>query len=48
MWADERYSMGIYAGRMCDAAWARSGYVDAGPSAFDPDYAGEHYSESDY
>jgi hypothetical protein len=45
MWAEERYSMGIYAGRMCDLAWANSGFIDAGPEAFDPDYAGERYDE---
>lgn len=46
-WAEERTSMGIYAGRMCDHAWARSGYRDVGPEAFDPDYAGERY-DADY
>jgi|HubBroStandDraft_2_1064218.scaffolds.fasta_scaffold60939_7 hypothetical protein len=45
LFADERYSMGIYAGKMCDAAWARSGYIDAGPEAFDPSYAGERLEE---
>jgi hypothetical protein len=43
--ADERYSLGIYAGKMCDAAWKQSGYTDAGPEAFDPDYAGERYDD---
>lgn len=39
--AEERYSLGIYAGRMCDAAWERSGYRDEPASAFDPADAGE-------
>lgn len=39
--ADERYSLGIYAGKMCDAAWKRSGYRDEPASAFDPADAGE-------
>jgi len=41
---EERYSLGIYAGRYCsDACWARSGYRDEPASAFDPADAGESY-----
>lgn len=47
LFAEERYSFGIYAGKMCDAAWKRSGYRDDGPEGFDPDYAGERL-EADY
>ncbi len=43
LFADERYSLGIYAGRMCDAAWKRSGYRDEPASGFDPADAGESY-----
>jgi len=42
-----RYSLGIYAGRMCDKHWAESGYRDEPASAFDPADAGETY-ENDY
>lgn len=38
-----RYSLGIYAGRMCDSCWRTSGYRDEPASAFDPDDAGESY-----
>ncbi len=41
--ADERYSLGIYAGKMCDRAWKRSGYRDEGADAFHPDDCGESY-----
>ena len=44
-WAEERYSLGIYAGKMCDAAWDKSGYRKEGPEGFDPDYAGERYED---
>jgi hypothetical protein len=43
--ADERYSLGIYAGRWCDRHWASSGYRQEGPSGFDPADAGESYEE---
>lgn len=46
-WAEERYSLGIYAGRMCDAAWKQSGYRDEDASGFDPSDAGESY-DADY
>lgn len=41
--AEERYSLGIYAGRMCDDAWKRSGYRDEGAEGFDEADAGESY-----
>ncbi len=41
----ERSSMGIYAGRMCDAHWEKSGYKDVGPEDFDEGYAGESLEE---
>lgn len=41
--ADERFSLGIYAGKMCDNAWKRSGFRDEGPESFDPSDAGESY-----
>lgn len=40
--ADERFSMGVYAGMYCDACWARAGYVD---TPFDPYAAGESLEE---
>ena len=46
-WADEQYSMGVYAGRYCDECWEHSGYVKDGAEAFDPTYAGETYREED-
>lgn len=45
--ADDRYSLGIYAGRMCDVAWKASGFRDEGPDGFDAADAGERY-EADY
>jgi hypothetical protein len=45
--ADERYSMGVYAGRYCDIGWKNSGYRDVGPEEFDADYAGE-WMDADY
>lgn len=39
--AEVRTSLGIYAGRYCDACWATSGYRDEPASAFDPMDAGE-------
>lgn len=44
--AEERYSLGIYAGRYCDQCWKESGYRDEPASGFDPMDAGEAY-ESD-
>jgi len=41
LFAEERYSLGIYAGKMCDAAWKNSGYRDEPESAFDTADAGE-------
>jgi hypothetical protein len=41
--AEERYSLGIYAGRYCDACWRKSGYRTEGPEGFDPLDAGESY-----
>lgn len=46
--AEERYSLGIYAGRYCAACWLESGYRQEGPQGFDPLDAGEHYGEDDY
>ena len=43
--ADERYSLGIYAGKYCDRHWETSGYRKDGPEGFDPAYAGESYYE---
>jgi len=42
---EERYSLGLYAGRYCDPCWKESGYRDEGPEGFDPTYAGESYEE---
>ena len=43
---EERYSLGIYAGRYCsDKCWKNSGYRDEGPEGFDPTFAGERYEE---
>jgi hypothetical protein len=44
---EERYSLGIYAGKYCDFHWLRSGYRDEGSSGFDPVDCGERY-EDDY
>ncbi len=46
--AEERYSLGIYAGRYCDKCWKESGYRDEPASAFDPMDAGENYEPEDY
>jgi hypothetical protein len=43
--ADERYSLGIYAGRYCDEGWKLAGYRDEGPEGFDAGYAGERYDD---
>jgi len=41
---EERYSLGIYAGKWCDRCWREcSGYRDEPASAFDPLDAGESY-----
>ena len=45
--AEERYSLGIYAGIWCDEHWDCSGYRKEGRSGFDPADAGESY-EPDY
>lgn len=45
--AEERYSLGIYAGRYCPKCWCESGYRDEPASAFDPAYAGETYEEEE-
>jgi len=45
---EERFSMGIYAGRYCDKHWKESGYRDVPASAFDPAYAGETLEEEEY
>jgi len=42
---EPRYSLGIYAGRYCDACWKESGYRDEPASGFDPSDAGERYEE---
>ena len=44
--AEERYSLGIYAGRYCTPCWKDSGFRDEPASAFDPDDAGETYEEA--
>jgi hypothetical protein len=41
----ERFSLGIYAGFMCDEHWESSGYRKEGPEGFDPLDAGESYEE---
>ena len=43
-----RYSLGVYAGRLCDACWKKSGYRDEDASGFDPMDAGEAYDSDDY
>ena len=45
--AEERYSLGIYAGRYCDSCWRESGYRDEPMSAFRVDDAGESYEAED-
>jgi hypothetical protein len=45
--AEERYSLGIYAGKYCDGCWDKAGYRKEGAGAFDPLDAGERY-EDDY
>jgi hypothetical protein len=45
---EDRYSLGIYAGFMCDHHWRESGYRDEPASAFDPSYAGESYDGDDW
>lgn len=45
--ADERYSLGIYAGKYCDECWDKSGYRKEGIEGFDPNYAGESYWEEE-
>lgn len=44
----ERYSLGIYAGRMCDECWDKSGYRKEGREGFNPLDAGEAYEAEDY
>ena len=44
---EDRYSMSIYAGHMCDPCWDTSGDKKVGREAFDPGYAGEHYDEDE-
>lgn len=41
----DRYSLGLYAGHMCDGCWKTSGYRNEPASAFDPSYAGESYDD---
>ena len=43
--ADERHSMGIYAGMYCVGCWAEDGRNH--DRSFDPMDAGEHYSEDE-
>ena len=40
---EERFSLGIYAGRWCAPCWAQAGYRKDGPEGFDPLDAGESY-----
>ena len=43
---EERFSLGIYAGRYCsDKCWKASGYRDEGVEGFDPTYAGERLDD---
>lgn len=44
--ADERYSMNVYAGMLCDSCWANDGRNH--DRDFDPMDAGEHFSAEDY
>lgn len=46
-WAEERYSLGIYAGRYCNKHWAESGYRKEGREGFSPLDAGESYEENE-
>lgn len=46
--AEERFSLGIYAGKYCDKCWKQSGYRDEPASGFDPMDAGEVYEPDDY
>lgn len=39
----ERYSLGIYAGRWCSKCWMKAGYRQEGQEGFDAAYAGESY-----
>ena len=43
---DSRYSMGVYAGMLCDTCWEADGRNH--DRTFDPMDAGENYSEADY
>ena len=43
--AQERYSLGVYAGKYCDRCWRESGFRKEGASGFDPADAGESYDE---
>jgi len=45
---EERFSLGIYAGKWCDPCWKESGYRDEDASGFDPLDAGESYEEDSY
>ncbi len=46
--AEERYSLGVYAGRYCAKCWKASGYRDEPASGFSRDDAGEFYGPEDY
>ena len=43
--AEQRYSLGIYAGKWCNACWGTAPYHKEGPEGFSPDDAGESYEE---
>ena len=45
---EERYSLGIYAGRYCDEHWKTSGYRKEGRSGFDQADAGEQYEADEW
>ena len=45
--AEDRFSLGIYAGHYCLKCWKNSGYRDEPASAFNPLDAGESYEEID-
>jgi hypothetical protein len=41
--AEQRYSLGLYAGKYCEPCWDKSGYRKEGKEGFDPMDAGESY-----
>ena len=45
--AEERFSLGVYAGMYCEACWDKSGYRQEGKEGYDYLDAGEYYDESE-